>query len=86
MRYQQPLRARGLEGLDRLVRGEMTARAAFRIRLQERRLADEEVGVLREARQGVARARVARIGEYGSVGRGAEAEGQEGSDTTEWIR
>src|SRR6266487_3180863 len=77
MRDQQPLRVRGFEGLDRLVGGEMAARAAFRVRCQQCRLADEEVGVLCQSRQGVARPRVARVGEHGSVGGGAEAEGQE---------
>src|SRR5205809_2010943 len=77
MRDQQPLGVRGFEGLDRLVGGEMAARAAFRVRRQQCRLADEEVGVLCQSRQGVARPRVARVGEHGSVGGGAEAEGQQ---------
>ena len=67
MRDQQPLCARGLEGLDGFIRSEMAARPALWIRLQQGRLADEEVGVPREPGEGVARAGVARVCEHRSV-------------------
>ena len=56
---QQPLRVGFLEGLDRLIGGEMPTRSAFRVRGQQCCLADEEVRVLRQAWQGIARTRVA---------------------------
>src|SRR4051812_48404176 len=70
----QPFRARGLEGVDGLLLAEMPA--LRRLGLTQRRLAEEEVGVLRELDEPVARPGVAGVGERPAVVLDTQTEGQ----------
>ena len=78
MREEQPLRARGLEGRDRLLGREVAAGLAVELAALERRLAEEEVDVLGQLGKPLARARVARVGERPVAVRDAEAVGLHG--------
>jgi hypothetical protein len=61
----------------RLDGAQVAARSALRVRLHQRRLADEQIGVSGDPGQSVAGTRVSRIADHGPVGAGAEAEGEQ---------
>src|SRR5438067_10971344 len=71
VRHEQPPRAGGMESATRFVQRKMPARLGLVV--GERGLADEEVGVPRQIRQRVARARVAGVREHTRLVRDAEA-------------
>ena len=67
VRHEESLGARGLERLHRLVEGEVTARLAVELAPEQRRLADEEVGVARRLDELLRGRRVARVREHRAV-------------------
>ena len=72
VRDEEPLRVRRLERVDRLVEREVPARLAVELTAQERRLADEEIGVARRLRPArpTAPSRPSRRAPRRSTGRG----------------
>ena len=74
VRQQQPLCPGRFGGLQCLDRAEVSARPAFGVRPQQRRLADEQVGVAGDVAQALARTGVAGVADDGPVRRGPEPE------------
>ena len=70
---EQPSRARGRVGGERLFRAQVATRLAVGIAGLERRLADEQVDVPGQVGHAPARPRVARVGERGAAVRDAKA-------------
>src|SRR5438132_3972035 len=77
VREQEPLCPGGLVRLERLLGAEVAARAAFRVRREQRRLADEQVGIVGDRGKAVARPGVARVADHGAVGRRPKTEGEQ---------